>query len=111
MRSRCVDTEALCVLAGKLVWSVRVELRILDNGGNATDVASIAAVAALRNYRRKEVTVSGDQAPFPPPPPAAHTFLERRSGRSGRTPRTAPHPLPLPPSRKQGVRTGAARRK
>jgi len=29
IRSRCVDTEALCVLAGKLVWSIKIELRIL----------------------------------------------------------------------------------
>lgn len=31
--SRAVDTESLCVLAGKLVWSVRIDLHILDNGG------------------------------------------------------------------------------
>lgn len=60
IRSRCVDTEALCVLAGKLVWSVKIELRILDNGGNVIDCASIAAIAALRNFRVKKVDVVGD---------------------------------------------------
>lgn len=31
--SRAVDMESLCVVAGKHVWSVRVDLHILDNGG------------------------------------------------------------------------------
>jgi exosome complex RNA-binding protein Rrp42 (RNase PH superfamily) len=31
--SRAVDMESLCVVAGKQVWSVRVDLHILDNGG------------------------------------------------------------------------------
>jgi exosome complex RNA-binding protein Rrp42 (RNase PH superfamily) len=31
--SRAVDMEFLCVVAGKHVWSVRVDLHILDNGG------------------------------------------------------------------------------
>lgn len=31
--SRAVDTESLCVLSGKSVWAVRVDLHILDNGG------------------------------------------------------------------------------
>ena len=28
-----MDMESLCVVAGKHVWSVRVDLHILDNGG------------------------------------------------------------------------------
>jgi exosome complex RNA-binding protein Rrp42 (RNase PH superfamily) len=28
-----VDMESLCVVAGKYVWSVRIDLHILDNGG------------------------------------------------------------------------------
>lgn len=31
--SRAVDTESLCIISGKLVWAVRVDLHILDNGG------------------------------------------------------------------------------
>lgn len=31
--SRAVDMESLCIVAGKYVWSVRVDLHILDNGG------------------------------------------------------------------------------
>lgn len=31
--SRAIDTESLCVLPGKFVWAIRVDLHILDNGG------------------------------------------------------------------------------
>ncbi|CAN6251868.1 unnamed protein product [Urochloa humidicola] len=58
--SRAVDMESLCVVAGKHVWSVRVDLHILDNGGNLIDAANIAALASLSTFRRPECTVGGD---------------------------------------------------
>ncbi|WCJ28914.1 Exosome complex component RRP45B [Euphorbia peplus] len=58
--SRAVDTESLCVLAGKLVWAVRIDLHILDNGGNLVDAANIAALAALLTFRRPECTLGGE---------------------------------------------------
>ncbi|KAF6166150.1 hypothetical protein GIB67_023860 [Kingdonia uniflora] len=60
LESRAVDTESLCVLAGKLVWSIRVDLHILDNGGNLVDAANIAALAALLTFRRPECTLGGE---------------------------------------------------
>ncbi|XP_073016386.1 exosome complex component RRP45A-like isoform X6 [Primulina eburnea] len=58
--SRAVDTESLCVVAGKWVWSVRIDLHILDNGGNLVDAANIAALVALLTFRRPECTLGGD---------------------------------------------------
>ncbi|EYU31392.1 hypothetical protein MIMGU_mgv1a023208mg, partial [Erythranthe guttata] len=58
--SRAVDTESLCVVAGKWVWSVRIDLHILDNGGNLVDAANIAALAALLTFRRPECTLGGE---------------------------------------------------
>eukprot|EP00268_Persea_americana_P025893 TRINITY_DN2522_c1_g1_i6.p1 TRINITY_DN2522_c1_g1~~TRINITY_DN2522_c1_g1_i6.p1 ORF type:complete len:457 (+),score=103.83 TRINITY_DN2522_c1_g1_i6:297-1667(+) len=58
--SRAVDTESLCVLAGKLAWAIRVDLHILDNGGNLVDAANVAALAALLTFRRPECTVGGE---------------------------------------------------
>ncbi|XP_062089543.1 exosome complex component RRP45B-like [Humulus lupulus] len=52
--SRVVDTESLCVLPGKLVWAIRIDLHILDNGGNLVDTANIAALAALMTFWRPE---------------------------------------------------------
>ncbi|KAK9269221.1 hypothetical protein L1049_000991 [Liquidambar formosana] len=58
--SRAVDTESLCVLAGKLVWSIRIDIHILDNGGNLVDASNIAALAALLTFRRPECTLGGE---------------------------------------------------
>ncbi|XP_074373275.1 exosome complex component RRP45A-like isoform X2 [Apium graveolens] len=58
--SKAVDTESLCVISGKLVWSVRIDVHILDNGGNLVDAANIAALAALSTFRRPECTLGGE---------------------------------------------------
>ncbi|XP_047978280.1 exosome complex component RRP45A-like [Salvia hispanica] len=58
--SRAIDTESLCVIAGKWVWSVRIDLHILDNCGNLIDAANIAALAALLTFRRPECTLGGE---------------------------------------------------
>ncbi|XP_057765425.1 exosome complex component RRP45A-like [Salvia miltiorrhiza] len=58
--SRAIDTESLCVVAGKWVWSIRIDLHILDNGGNLVDAANIAALAALLTFRRPECTLGGE---------------------------------------------------
>lgn len=31
--SWAVDMESLCVIAGRFVWAIRIDLQILDNGG------------------------------------------------------------------------------
>lgn len=58
--SRAVDMESLCVLAGKLVWAIRIDLHILDNGGNLVDAANIAALASLLTFRRPECSLGGE---------------------------------------------------
>ncbi|ONK77481.1 uncharacterized protein A4U43_C02F6980 [Asparagus officinalis] len=60
--SRAVDMESLCVIAGKSVWAVRVDIHILDNGGNLIDAANIAALAALLTFRRPECTLGGENS-------------------------------------------------
>ncbi|XVF42917.1 hypothetical protein PTKIN_Ptkin01aG0403700 [Pterospermum kingtungense] len=58
--SRAVDTESLCIVAGKLVWAIRIDLHILDNGGNLVDAANIAALAALMTFRRPDCSLGGE---------------------------------------------------
>jgi exosome complex component RRP45 len=58
--SRAVDTESLCVVAGKFVWSIRIDLHIIDNGGNLVDAANVAALASLSTFRRPECTLGGE---------------------------------------------------
>ncbi|KAJ3298959.1 Exosome complex component RRP45 [Rhizoclosmatium sp. JEL0117] len=59
-RSRAIDTEGLCIIAGEKVWSIRIDIHVLDHEGNILDCACIAAIAALLHFRRPDITVEGD---------------------------------------------------
>ena len=50
-----LDTEALCVQSGAWVWRLQVNVTVLDDAGNLLDAAVLAAVAALRHYRKPQV--------------------------------------------------------
>lgn len=68
--SRPVDTESLCVLAGEKVWSVRVDVLILNHDGNLLDCCCIAAITSLAHFRRPDVTVVGHEVTI-------HSFEEK----------------------------------
>jgi exosome complex component RRP45 len=57
-QSDAVDLESLCVLSGKRVWLIVCDVNILDYGGNARDAALLAAMAALRAFRRPEISLA-----------------------------------------------------
>jgi exosome complex component RRP45 len=65
--SRAVDTEALCIIAGEKVWSIRLDVHVLDDCGNLIDACSIAAITALHHFRRPDVTICGSQLTVHPP--------------------------------------------
>ncbi|ORY97387.1 ribosomal protein S5 domain 2-type protein [Syncephalastrum racemosum] len=65
-RSRAIDTEGLCIVAGEKVWSIRVDLHFLDHDGNLIDCASIAVITALLHFRRPDVTVVGEEVTIHP---------------------------------------------
>ncbi|KLO09684.1 ribosomal protein S5 domain 2-like protein [Schizopora paradoxa] len=77
-RSDAVDRESLCIVAGQRVWHLRLTLHFLADAGNMLDCACLAAVAALRHFRRPEVEVVGedvityDPSERPPIPLAMH---------------------------------------
>lgn len=74
--SRAIDTEALCILAGVKVWSVGVDVDIINDDGNALDVCVMAVMSSLMHARRPDVTVTGKEV-------RVHSIDERE-------------PLPLP---------------
>lgn len=45
--SKMIDFEKLCIEAGEKVWTVLVDIHVLDHDGNLIDAASLAAVKAL----------------------------------------------------------------
>lgn len=49
--SHCIDMAKLCVRPGELVWSVHIDIHVLNHDGNLIDAASLAAVAALLDTR------------------------------------------------------------
>ncbi|CAN0449578.1 unnamed protein product, partial [Discosporangium mesarthrocarpum] len=51
-------TLALTLTPTVKVWQVRCDVHVLDHGGNLIDASSLATVAALRHFRRPEVSVS-----------------------------------------------------
>ena len=49
--SHALDTNILCVIPGKLVWKVTVDISVIKNDGNIFDVAVIAALASWLTYK------------------------------------------------------------
>ncbi|PNY24021.1 Exosome complex component rrp45 [Tolypocladium capitatum] len=59
-RSGALDTESLCLIAGRKCWSVRADLHVLSHDGNLLDTACLATVAALRHFRKPETSMDGE---------------------------------------------------
>merc|ERR1712059_33362 len=58
--SRCLDLESLCIISEEKVWTVRLDLHILNQEGNMADACSVAGLAALSHFSRPDVTLKGD---------------------------------------------------
>jgi exosome complex component RRP45 len=59
-RSAALDTESLCIVAGAKCFALRADVHILSHDGNLIDASCIALMAALRHFRRPDVTVDGN---------------------------------------------------
>lgn len=55
--TEAVDREALCVIAGKVVWHIELSVHLLADQGAPVDAAVLAAAVALRHFRRPDVSV------------------------------------------------------
>lgn len=62
--SESIDTESLCIIGGEKVWMINCEVKVVDcTGGNVIDACMLAAMSALRAFRKPETSVvSGDAA-------------------------------------------------
>ncbi|MFX0208765.1 MAG: exosome complex protein Rrp42 [Candidatus Hodarchaeota archaeon] len=52
-----MNDPKLCVIPGKTVWILFVDVYILDDGGNLIDTSALAAMAALANTRINKVSI------------------------------------------------------
>lgn len=56
--SRATDKEGLCIISGKLVWSINVTLNLINDDGNTFDAFFLAAILALKNTRLPDVSLT-----------------------------------------------------
>ncbi|KAG7193425.1 uncharacterized protein KQ657_000843 [Scheffersomyces spartinae] len=56
-RSNALDLESLCIVAGKKVWSITVDVNFLNYDGNFIDVTCFAVMIALQHYKKPDVLV------------------------------------------------------
>eukprot|EP00796_Vickermania_ingenoplastis_P008549 gene8549-5995_t len=52
-----IDTEGLCVVPGRHVWSLTINVSIVHNDGNVLDAAELAVLALLLAHRRPEALI------------------------------------------------------
>jgi len=58
--SKAVDLSKLVIIPGKKVWTLWLDIYVLDYGGNIFDACTLAAVAALYNTKLPKVEIEGD---------------------------------------------------
>ena len=56
--SQAVDMKKLCIVPGKKVFVVFIDLNVLNHSGNLFDTSALASILALMNAQIKEYTVS-----------------------------------------------------
>jgi exosome complex RNA-binding protein Rrp42 (RNase PH superfamily) len=56
--SRATDKEALCIISGKLVWSITVSLHLLNDDGNIFDAFFLATILSLMNTKLPFVSLT-----------------------------------------------------
>lgn len=57
--SETIDVESLCIEEGETVWMVKVDIDVLNDGGNIMDAAGIGAIAALYDTTVPELGEDG----------------------------------------------------
>lgn len=68
--SKCIDLESLCIVVEEKVWSIRVDIKVLNHDGNLIECASVATLTSLAHFKRPDVTRSGDSV-------IIHTIAEK----------------------------------
>lgn len=61
-----VDLEKLCIIEGKKVWMIFLDLHIIDYDGNLMDAAVLGSMAALMDAKIPEAKVEDDEVVIDP---------------------------------------------
>lgn len=60
-RSEILDLQKLCIMPGKAVWEIWVDIHALNHDGNLMDASALASVAALLTARIPKATLTEDK--------------------------------------------------
>lgn len=56
--SEAIDTESLCIVGGERVWQINCAVSVVDgSGGNVMDACMLAVIAALKAFRKPDVSI------------------------------------------------------
>ncbi len=58
--SHCIELDKLCITPKEKVWTVFVDIEIVNHQGNLLDCAALAAIAALKNTKIPKVEDDGE---------------------------------------------------
>lgn len=58
---RALDPESLCIITGKAVWSINIDITLLNNAGNLIDACYMATLVGLLHFRRPFVKVENEK--------------------------------------------------
>ena len=61
--SHCIDLSKLCIVPGKWVWILFIDIYVLNHDGNLFDAATLGAIAALATTKIPKVKVNDDEEP------------------------------------------------
>jgi len=64
--SKAIDLEKLCIIPGKKVFVVFVDIYVLNHDGNLIDTAALASLAALLNTKMFNYELKGDEVEIVP---------------------------------------------
>jgi len=59
--SKAIDLKRLCLVPGKKVWTIWIDIDVLDYGGNVLDASMLAAVAALYDAFLPKVEINREE--------------------------------------------------
>ncbi len=57
--SKMIDFEKLCIIPGEKVWTIFIDIDVINNDGNLIDACGIAAVSALMNAKMPDLDEEG----------------------------------------------------
>ena len=70
--AKSLDANSLCIVPGKLIWKVVIDINIINNDGNLFDACTIASLASWMTFKIPFLRKSGNKIEIPADPQLIH---------------------------------------